>query len=92
MSEIVCHDLAKLKDHLLFSEDARLVNKGTPTKAFKSMVIQAFGLDSGGRCVHQRRCCFSTKTTWRTTPSMQYLDACGGQQHCLFFGVNVESD
>ena len=47
MSEIVCHDLAKLKVHLLFSEDARLVNKGTPTKAFKSMVIQAFGLDSG---------------------------------------------
>ena len=47
MSEIVCHDLAKLKGHLLFSEDARLVNKGTPTKAFKSMVIQAFGLDSG---------------------------------------------
>ena len=47
MSEIVCHDLAKLKDHLLFSEASRLVSKGIPTKAFKSMVMQAFGLDTG---------------------------------------------
>lgn len=44
MSEILCHDIAKLRDPLLFSEEARLVTKGRPSKAFKSMVLQAFGL------------------------------------------------
>ena len=44
MSEIICHDLAKVKDPVLFREDARLASQGLPSRAFKALVIEAFGL------------------------------------------------
>lgn len=47
ISEILCHDLAHLRDPLLFSEEARLVNQGKPTKALCSTVMKAFGLSNG---------------------------------------------
>ena len=46
MSEIICHDLAKLEEPHLFSEEARLVNKGVPSKALTSIVLKAFALPS----------------------------------------------
>eukprot|EP00438_Fugacium_kawagutii_P004363 Skav212024 [mRNA] locus=scaffold984:222705:223166:- [translate_table: standard] len=44
MSEVLCHDLATSLQADLFSEEARLINKGTPSKALKATILKAFGM------------------------------------------------
>lgn len=44
MSEILCHDLAISCQTDLFSEEAKLINKGVPSKALKAIILKAFGL------------------------------------------------